>query len=207
MTVAEPTLVRGANRGSDFRPDDDHYPTPLQAIDPLMRAIVLPHRVWEPACGEGHISRAMEARGHEVVSTTLTDRGYGETGIDFLSESKLRAPAIVTNPPFSLDDEFVRHALDLQPDVAAFFLRLKYLCGARRYGLIHGPNPPALVLVFIERIKFFAGDTAEADQPGWNTEDFAWFVWLKGFRGFPSVIWLSRDDGTQMDFLNGGYRP
>lgn len=194
-------LVKGTNRGSKWRGEDDHFPTPPEAIYPLLRTVPLPQTIWEPAAGEGHISRVLEAHGHHVVSTTLVDRGFGVTGVDFLRETALRATCIVTNPPFSLDDEFTRHALDMKPDMLCLFMRLKYLCGAARYSLIHGPNPPFLVLPFIERIRFYAGDMAEEEQPGWNTEDFAWFIWRNGYRGRPSIQWLSRDDGSQADLL------
>lgn len=196
------TAVPGSiNRSSEYRPDDDHYPTPREAVYPLVRHLALPKLIWEPACGEGHIASVLGEYGYDVVATNLVDRGYGETGIDFLSTKQPRAKCLVTNPPFALDEEFVRHALDLGVDIACFFLRLKFLCGADRYRLINGPTPPALVLTFIERIKFFAGDTPKDEQPGWNTEDFAWFVWRKGFIGKPTVDWLSRDDGLQRDLF------
>lgn len=136
-----------------------------------------------------------------MVASTLTDRGYGKTGQDFLKLRARRADCLVTNPPFSLDEEFVLHAISLRYELAAFFLRLKWLCGADRYRRVMAPTPPCLVLPFIERIKFFAGDTAEEDQPGWNTEDFAWFVWRPGFIGKPTIDWLSRDDGMQTDLF------
>lgn len=189
------------NRSGKFRPADDHFATPLGAIFPLVRHLALPPRIWEPACGEGHIARVLNGYGYDVVATNLVDRGYGETGVDFLKTTKARASVIVTNPPFSLDEEFVLHALGLGVDLAIFFLRLKWLCGASRYQRIMAPTPPCLVLTFIERIKFFAGDTPIEDQPGWNTEDFAWFVWRRGFIGKPCIDWLSRDDGLQSDLF------
>jgi hypothetical protein len=189
------------NRSSKFRPADDHYPTPLEAVYPLVRHLALPRRIWEPACGEGHIARVLEEYGYHVEATNLVDRGYGTTGIDFLQTRKALASCIVTNAPFSLDEEFIEHALHLGVDLAVFFLPLKKLAGAGRYRRINGPTPPCLVLAFIERIRFFAGDTPEEEQPGWNTEDFAWFVWRKGFRGKPTVDWLSRDDGLQSDLF------
>lgn len=189
------------NRSRHTRPADDHFPTPREAVYPLVRHLALPHRIWEPACGEGHIAKVFEDYGYEVEGTNLIDRGYGEHGVDFLATKKARASCIVTNPPFSLDEEFVLHALALEVDVACFFLSIKKLSGATRYQLIHGPTPPALVLPFIQRIKFFDGDTPEEDQPGWNTEDFAWFVWRKGFVGKPSISWLSRDDGMNLDLF------
>jgi hypothetical protein len=34
--------------------------------------------IWEPACGDGAMSRELAAAGHTVISTDLVDRGYGE---------------------------------------------------------------------------------------------------------------------------------
>ena len=189
------------NRSGQFRPDDDHFPTPLEAIYPLIRHLALGHKIWEPACGEGHIAEVLVEYGYDVTATTLVDRGYGETGVNFLATRKLRAPVILSNPPFSLDEEFVLHALDLGADLVIMFLRLKWLCGAERYRSIHSQTPPCLVLPYIQRITFHAGDTAKSEQPGWNTEDFAWFVWRKGFMGKPTIDWLSRDDGIQKDLF------
>ena len=189
------------NRSGKFRPADDHFATPRAAIYPLARHLALPKRIEEPACGEGHIAKVLAEYGYDVVASNLYDRGFGEIGQDFLKLETRRASCLVTNPPFSLDEEFVLHAIELQYDIAIFFLRLKWLCGADRYRRVMGPTPPCLVLPFIERIKFFAGDTPTEDQPGWNTEDFAWFVWRRGYIGKPTVDWLSRDDGIQGDLF------
>jgi len=35
-------------------------------------------QIWEPACGDGAISRVLEAAGYQVISTDLIDRGYGQ---------------------------------------------------------------------------------------------------------------------------------
>lgn len=183
------------------RPDDDHYPTPREAVYPLVRHLVFPKRIAEVACGEGHISKVLAEYGYQVESSNLVDRGYGKTGVDFLKMKKRPAPALITNPPFSLDEEFVMHALSLRFEICAFLLRLKWLCGAARYRRILGPTPPVMVLPFIERITFYAGDTPTEDQPGWSNEDFAWFIWRPGFVGHPIIDWLSRDDGMQADLF------
>ena len=198
MTVAK---AGSANRASKFRPADDHYNTPRIASVPFVRAAAIPDLVWEPACGEGALSAVLEEHGHQVISTTLTDRGYGEVLQDFLLTDTLRAPAIVTNPPFSLVDDFVEHGLSLGAEYLAIFTRTKFLEGAARYGRIHSQRRFSVMYQFIERIKFFAGDTAVADQPGWNTEAFAWFVWIKGWRREPVVRWLNRGDGLQADIF------
>lgn len=198
MTSASPGSV---NRASGWRPEDDHYNTPRFASIPFVRAVLLPDLIWEPACGEGAISRVLEEHGHTVISTTLVDRGYGRVGQNFLECCELLAPAIVTNPPFGIIDDFIEHALTLNPDVLAVFARTKFVEGAERFKAIHSRRPFSVMYQFIERIKFFAGDTPESEQPGWNTEAFAWFVYVKGWRREPVVRWLRRDDGLQGDMF------
>lgn len=183
------------NRASKFRGETDFYPTPAGATWALCELGILPKRVWEPACGDGAMSRVLAEAGHDVVSTDLVDRGFGETGVDFLASTELRAPAIVTNPPYNIADNFISHALDLGPDVAAFLLRLKYLEGKKRNSRIYKRGGLAAVHVFVERVKFFSGDAARSDQPGWNTEAFAWFVWRRSWTAAPTIHWVSRDAG------------
>jgi hypothetical protein len=64
--------------------------------------------IWEPACGDGSISKELEAAGYAVHSTDLIDRGYGTGGVDFLLDYRTSADNIVTNPPFKFAEEFVR---------------------------------------------------------------------------------------------------
>ena len=80
--------------------------------------------VWEPACGDGAMSEMLQGYGHKVVSTDLVDRGYGSTGIDFLMETELLAPNIVTNPPYKLAQEFIQKAIDLGAQKHCWLLRL-----------------------------------------------------------------------------------
>lgn len=158
--------------------------------------------VWEPACGEGAISKVLELFGCDVVSTTLVDRGFGETGRDFFAERKARKPIILTNPPFACDDEFVSHALSLDPDVLCLFLRSKFKEGRDRYREIHSQRPFSIEYQFIERVVFFAGDVPIERQPGWNNESFAWYVWIKGWDGEPVTRWLSIRDGAHPDLFD-----
>lgn len=94
------------------RHKDDFYPTPPECTHALLEAegLVLPYEVWEPACGDGAISKILEASSRHVISTDLVDRGYGESGHDFLMARTARCRAIVTNPPFKLATQFIDHA-------------------------------------------------------------------------------------------------
>lgn len=90
--------VNGSGQ-KENREKDDFYPTPPEGTAPLLAVERFDGPIWEPACGQGHMSRVLEDAGHDVISTDLVHRGYGEGGVDFLMEWRPRAPNIVTNPP------------------------------------------------------------------------------------------------------------
>jgi len=154
---------------------DDLYETPACAVHALLRCEKLPSVIWEPACGRGAISRILLAAGHDVRSTDLVDYGFGESGIDFLMET--RAPkdceCVVTNPPFKLADQFVRHALRLAPRVIVL-LRWAYAEGAGRADLID----EHLTRVWLgkERLPFMHRDGYEGRRNANSGAPFAWFV-------------------------------
>lgn len=50
----------------------------------------------------------------EVESSDLFDRGFGHTGFNFLERTELFEGSIITNPPYSLADEFVKKAIEIQ---------------------------------------------------------------------------------------------
>jgi biotin carboxyl carrier protein len=64
----------------------DFYPTPPEAIRALLSVEQFDGSIWEPACRDGSISRELTAAGYEVVSTDISDHGFGASGIDFLHE-------------------------------------------------------------------------------------------------------------------------
>lgn len=78
----------------------EFYPTPPEAVRALLSMESFEGSVWEPACGDGAISRVLEAAGYQVVSTDLIDRGYGAGGQDFLKSDRPLAKNIITNPPY-----------------------------------------------------------------------------------------------------------
>lgn len=67
------------------REQHDFYATDPMAIDRLAAKFEIPHKVWECACGAGHLSERLLQLGHEVYSSDLVERGYGKGGVDFLS--------------------------------------------------------------------------------------------------------------------------
>ena len=187
--MSVPAHGKGHTRKNGGREKDDFYPTPPCSTEALLSVERFPSMVWEPACGDGAISRVFEAFGHEVVSTDLVDRGFGIARRDFLMEQELAAPAIVTNPPFKLADEFVLHALHLGATKVAILARLAWLEGSRRKDSLWCRTPIARIWVFSKRQTLWRGDDPNAKGKG-GAIAFAWFVWEVGYIGKPVLGWI-----------------
>jgi hypothetical protein len=100
----KPTLKRFADlEGPDF------FPT-AWATYALIDNEEFNGEIWESACGNGAMSVVLETTGQRVISSDLYDRGYGDAGIDFLTQ-KRRTPNIITNPPYNAAEGFVRSGL------------------------------------------------------------------------------------------------
>jgi len=141
--------------------------------------------VWECACGDGAIARVFSEKGFDVIATDLVYRGYGDGGRDFLLEN-IQVENIVTNPPYSLGEKFVRHALDLTSGKVAMFLKLVFLEGQRRRKLFDN-SPPARVWVYSKRVT----QHRNGEQKKYTgMMCFAWFVWEHGYTGDPVIKWI-----------------
>lgn len=187
--------MSSTNRGAK-RNDRDFYATPATAVQALLNMIdtELAHlgRFWlEPAVGDGAILRAV--RDHETRSypTPLWDTGdihpledpkffieneragfCDFTRGDFLKrETRIDYDVIITNPPFSLAQEFIEHALYLCPNkdpLVIMLLRLGILESKKRSAWWQDKHPDA-VAVLSERPDF----TGE----GGDSCAYGWFMW------------------------------
>lgn len=72
-----------SNHTDHERGDHDYYATSPLALELFSPHYPIAHKVFEPSCGEGHLSKWLVGHGHDVLSTDLVDRGYGFGGIDF----------------------------------------------------------------------------------------------------------------------------
>jgi hypothetical protein len=120
--------------GSSFkekRQGQDFYPTPDHATLSLLANETFTGSIWEPACGDGAISKLLLTQYPAIYSSDLHDWQYGETGVDFLSSHR-RTHNVVTNPPYKLAQEFVEHALAVSEHKVAMLLKLNFLEGQRR---------------------------------------------------------------------------
>ena len=164
----------------------DFYPTPSWATNALFLYEQFDQEIWECACGDGAMTKVMEQRQHNVYSSDKFERGFGESGIDFLT-SERRSANIVTNPPYNLAGDFVLHGLQKAEHKLALLLRLAFLEGGERCQKIFKVTPPSRVWVFSERITFYPKD---AVQKGSGTTAYAWFVWDKRSTETQSLGWI-----------------
>lgn len=175
----------GANR-----PEHDYYRTPACGTQALLKVERFKGLIWEPACGDGAISEELLSAGYQVRSSDLIDRGYGETGIDFLTGLALPVPNVVTNPPFTLIHEFAERALEVAESKVALLGRLLWLESKRRRAFFEA-TPLARVWVFSYRLNVARNGADYGDNGRGGMVAFAWYVWDKEHRGPPTLGWLA----------------
>jgi hypothetical protein len=157
--------------------EGDFFQTPYPMTRALLDREKFPKLILEPASGRGAITRVLRERGHVVTDYDLETGG--ETGPkDFLEEHR-RFPAIITNPPYSLADQFVMKAKGLRPKKFAFLLRTNYLSGQARLeaGIFKGL---ARVYVFSRMPDLRAPIREDGLSPTAGIV-YAWMVWVKGY--------------------------
>lgn len=179
------------------RPSSDLYSTPHEATHPFvlfelerLRAAVANDAIWEPAAGEGWVAQVLEIHGFNVIESDKyvhhRQRNQPVEQADFFEQWFLRAPVIVTNPPYKCVNAFIRHALMLEPRYAAFLLPITFLAGKKRRDLregVIGGCKLARVLTLEFRVTL-KPTHLKLENTGVVT--YAWFVWERGHQG-PSV--------------------
>lgn len=160
--------MSATNRGA-VRNESDFYPTPLSAFKPLLPFIKevvatcpfgIDRIVWEPACGDGRLIRCMQA---DAIAATGNDLN---ASYDYLQDKTDRF-CVVTNPPFTLAQEFVTQATALSTHTF-MLLRLNFL-GSQKRKQWWQAHEPAALFVLSERPSFTGHGT--------DATDYAWFYW------------------------------
>lgn len=174
--------MSATNRGRE-RNVDDAYMTPGWAVKALLQECRLPGGTWlEPCAGDGAIVRATQAVRDDVVFIANDTRSecYDSLRVlcdpadvtcrDYLVEDLLfgrRPRVIITNPPYSLAMEFIKHSLGYGA-VVAMLLRLPFLASQKRAPFFRDNCPDVYVLP--KRPSFLPDGKTDAT-------DYAWFVW------------------------------
>ena len=169
------------------RQKDDWYPTPEIATSACWTSRCSTSRSGSRQLVTAPSAKVLKTACYDVISSDLNDYGYCESGIDFLLEQKRAADHLVSNPPYKLAEEFIRHAIDLGVDKHAWLLRLSFLEGQKRYQRLFQDFPPIRVHVFSQRLTMWRGGEEIA---GNGTTAYAWFVWRATYTGSPQLGWL-----------------
>lgn len=181
------------------RVENDFYATPAKSVEAILKKEFLYFSILEPACGEGHISTILHNHypTAEIVSTDLIERedkfNCGiKSGIDFLTYDYGRKfDTVITNPPFSLAQEFIERALEIANKKVIMFCKIQLLEGQKRKEWFE-KTPLKRVYVFSDRQNPLRnGNPLNEQGKKWSsTFCFAWFVWEKGYTGEPVIRWL-----------------
>lgn len=171
------------------REANDYYATDPRAVELLLGLENFSHKILEPCCGTGHISKVLEEAGHEVDSRDLVDRGYGKVS-DFLATNEPFDGDIITNPPYAFAQECVEKALQIVPKghKVAMFLKITFLEGKKRKKLF-SKTPPRRIWVSSSRLK--CAMNGEFDTTGGSATAYAWYIWEKGWNGDTVVKWFN----------------
>lgn len=176
------TQIIGGNP-QKARPETDFYPTPQEVTFALLDFLDIPKReiIWEPACGEYDMANAIKAAGYSVCASDILQ------GYDFLTEPKKACDWIITNPPFSLSDKFIKRCVE-HGKPFALLLKSQYWHAKKRRDLFM-ENPPRYVLPLTWRPDFLFKQTGKRHAP---LMDVMWCVWEPQYRGLPIYLPLLR---------------
>ena len=171
----------------DNRKAGDFYPTPKDVTAALINLICqfLPNGgvIWEPACGENDMADTIRERGYSVVATDIL------TGTDFLTAPVPDGTAwIITNPPFSLAEQFIRRAYQTELPFA-FLLKSQFWHAAGRLPLFEECTPTVIApLTWRPDFNFKSG------KRGSPLMDVIWCIWFPRhtLSKYPQYVPLSK---------------
>ena len=173
----------------------DYFPTPLWATRALCEELrtfgcILGQTVWEPACGGGHMVRALGEYFGRVIATDVNDYGWrGQLGLcDFTDNVVFPADWVITNPPFNEAEKFILKALAVAEVGVAMLTRTTFIEGQGRYKKLFSSLPPTMVLQFSERVPMFKG---RVDPHGSTATAYCWSIWHRdGARERTILGWI-----------------
>ena len=161
------------------RQGNDYYPTPATVTRAFIAAErgaledysgMLGNPVWEPCGRGGAIAGELAAAGFSTIATDLVaDPEHGVGSQDLLLCRQALSPVVVTNPPFALAAEMIRHLLnDLGCTYVAMLLKSSFWHAEVRTGLWR-QRTPARIYALNWRPDFLG--------KGNPTMEVIWCVW------------------------------
>lgn len=163
------------------RKKSDFYETPYSLTWLLLQNERLEGSILEPACGNGAISK--------IVGGVAYDKE-----IDFFREHG-KYDVVITNPPYSLAQDFILKAKQVANKKIVFLLPLSYLHGKRRFDEIWTDMNFPLARVYVFTRYPLLGEKLRKDgKHNTGMMVYAWYVWEKSYIGSPVIKWLDNNN-------------
>lgn len=163
----------------------DNFQTPVEALIPLLPHLNREWLIWEPACGNGNLVNSLKQNGFRSHGTDIIN-GHSQ---DFLTTEYI-SHCIITNPPYSLKDEFLERCYELEKPFA-LLLPLTVFDSVKRRKLFakHGVE----VIFLPKRVSFETPNHEINKASGKKTS--AWFM----------TCWITNglNIGRQLTFSDG----
>jgi len=146
--------------------NSNDFQTPPVALLPLLPYLNKDWCIWEGACGKGNLSNHLRSLNFNVIATDINTSGQ-----DFLEWQPLEFDCIITNPPFSLKQQFLERCYSFNKPFA-LLLPLTTLETAKRQKLFKDRGVE--IILFDKRINFETPNQVEKSSSWFAT---AWFTW------------------------------
>ena len=182
------------------REKNDFYTTDPMSVRCFLNALMinsncneifLGNTIWECACGTGNITNEIKEfyPTAEIYSSDLVERGFGAVE-DFL-QSERKADVIITNPPFSLLNEFIIHGLEQTNRFLILFAKIQTLETKARAKILKD-SPLRYVYVHTQRQATWRNNNPyDKNGKRWTTTMcMAWFIWDKEYKGDPIIRFI-----------------
>jgi len=188
MTNKKGKNFSGNNVGQ--RKKSDFYETPYSISRHLLKYEDFDNNltVCEPACGDGAIVAVLKEKWNENKITSY------DIDKNFLNDTQ-QYDYIITNPPFSIAQDFIKQAKKLSKIKFAFLLPLSYLHGKKRYDEIYLDKDYGLEKIYVFTRYPMLGDELRKDgkyRTGMMV--YAWYIFTNGYSNSPTIEWIDNND-------------
>lgn len=177
----------GNNMGQ--RKKSDFYETPYSISRHLLNREIFDTNltVCEPACGDGAIVNILKEKWDENKITSY------DIDKNFLNDSQ-QYDYIITNPPFSIAQDFIKQAKKLAKIKFAFLLPLSYLHGKKRHDEIYMDKSYGLEKIYVFTRYPMLGDKLREDgkyRTGMMV--YAWYIFTNDYSDSPTIEWIDNN--------------
>lgn len=155
------------------RIDKDYYPTPAVVVDHLLSLVTfMPGDTFlEPCRGEAKMI-------WDRIPLPDSQKTFCELseGKDYLKEDLPKFDVIITNPPFSASEDFLKKSKSELADngTLIYLQRVNWLGSLKRIPLWEEVGLPNKFNILVPRVSFTGTKT--------DSTEYAWFIWDYGNR-------------------------